>query len=105
MAGLKRRFIEVGDISYCYYEREAIVKETSTTMVNSHDPRKTILFIHGLTGNKTMWTLMVNHLPKEWRLILIDLPGHGETTFKPDGGYCGMGLAQKLKEVQCVAET
>ena len=42
---------------------------------------------------------MVKYLPKEWRLVLVDLPGHGETTFEPNAGYCATGLTAKLHEV------
>ena len=94
IAGLRRKYIEVNNITYCYQEREPLL----TT--DAQKETKTLLFLHGYTGTKIMWMNMVRHLPKEWRLILVDLPGHGESTFKQNENYNAFGFAEKLHEVR-----
>ena len=33
---------------------------------------------------------------------MLDLPGHGESSFTPDGNYSAFGLAQKLHALACM---
>lgn len=40
----------------------------------------TCVFLHGFGGDKDSWTSMVKHIG-DFHCILLDLPGHGETTF------------------------
>lgn len=98
IAGLSRKYKTINNITYCYYEREA-TPDSGPTDKNGH-PR-TFLFLHGYTGSKVMWMSMVRYLPKEWRLILVDLPGHGESSieFKEGEKYDGFGFADKIDDV------
>ena len=96
MAGLSRKFRIVGDIEYSYFERAGVVK------TDSNGRRKeptTLLFLHGFTANKTMWMFMAKYLPKEWRIVMLDMPGHGESSFKPKDDYSALGLAEKIHSV------
>lgn len=91
-AGLSRKFIEVGDINYCYFERLPSSQPTEgESPVN-------VLFVHGFSANKTMWIIMSKYLPKTWRLVMVDMPGHGESSFNPGGDYSSQGMAAKLDE-------
>ena len=56
--------------------------------------------MHGFSANKTMWMIMSRHLPKSWRLVMLDMPGHGESGFQPNGDYSAEGMTAKLDEVQ-----
>ncbi len=48
-----------------------------------------VLFIHGLTGNRTYWQKQVAALRDRFTVVTIDLRGHGESS-KPKTGY-GIG--------------
>ena len=39
-----------------------------------------ILFLHGFLGNKKVWTPFVNYFKRNYHVITIDLPGHGNTS-------------------------
>lgn len=39
-----------------------------------------VVFLHGFLGNSTIWNPFVEHLKKDYQVLTIDLPGHGETT-------------------------
>lgn len=90
---MTRKFIEVEGICYSYFERTPVGDSD-----NEGEP-VTVLFLHGFTANKTMWMLMSKYLPKEWRLIMLDLPGHGESSFKSGSNYSALGFAHKMNEV------
>ena len=40
---------------------------------------KTIIFLHGFTESMTIWDKFSRSLSKEFRVITIDLPGHGKS--------------------------
>lgn len=40
---------------------------------------KTIVFLHGFTGSTKTWHEVIANLPEDYRLISIDLIGHGKT--------------------------
>jgi abhydrolase domain-containing protein 6 len=40
---------------------------------------ETIVLIHGFTGNKDHWTRFVRYIPKDYRVIAFDMPGHGDS--------------------------
>lgn len=40
---------------------------------------RTIVMIHGFLGSKSLWEPLANRLKKRFRVICIDLPGHGNS--------------------------
>jgi len=45
---------------------------------------RVVVLLHGFLGNRTIWKSTIEDLSKSYRVIAIDLPGHGET---PCFGY------------------
>jgi pimeloyl-ACP methyl ester carboxylesterase len=45
---------------------------------------KTIIFVHGWTCNETSWSEQVPAFEKDYRVVTIDLPGHGNSEFPKD---------------------
>jgi pimeloyl-ACP methyl ester carboxylesterase len=39
-----------------------------------------VVLLHGFGADKDNWVRFVRHLPEEYRVIAIDLPGHGSST-------------------------
>ena len=91
VAGLYRKFLQLDNSSFCYYERPAPIPDQHKAT--------TVLLLHGFTVNKTMWMVVSKFLPKDWRIVVLDLPGHGESSFTSDGNYSAFGLARKLHDV------
>ncbi|MEN5060997.1 alpha/beta fold hydrolase [Luteimonas sp. TWI1416] len=58
--------------------------------------RPALLLLHGLTGDLTVWLPAARHLSSRFRLIVPDLPGHGESDFDPEADY---GIAAQSKRV------
>ncbi|MDT8272830.1 MAG: alpha/beta fold hydrolase [Desulfomonilia bacterium] len=48
---------------------------------------ETIVLLHGFGANKDNWVRFVRHIPKEYRIYALDLPGHGDSPFIEDKTY------------------
>jgi len=61
---------------------------------------KTMVFLHGLTGNTKRWTTYVNDLKNDNNLILIDLIGHGQSDFPDDlKDFSPQSQAEKIENL------
>jgi len=60
--------------------KPGIVQIQGQTMAYLERPGKgeTIVLIHGFTGNKDHWTRFVRYLPEDYRVLVFDMPGHGD---------------------------
>jgi pimeloyl-ACP methyl ester carboxylesterase len=58
-----------------------------------------LLLIHGTGGSRSHWRPVVDLLALERELVLVDLPGHGESASPPEGiPHTPIGYAQILAE-------
>src|ERR1700685_1241649 len=48
---------------------------------------KTVILVHGWTCDETVWNAQVPALLKEYRVITLDLPGHGRSGLPQDGKW------------------
>jgi pimeloyl-ACP methyl ester carboxylesterase len=55
-----------------------------------------VVLVHGYTDNARDWVPLVPYLPRRWRLILVDLRGHGRSG-KPECCYTRLDFAYDLK--------
>jgi pimeloyl-ACP methyl ester carboxylesterase len=46
---------------------------------------KTVILVHGWTCDETTWNAQVPELSKEYRVVTLDLPGHGQSGAPKDG--------------------
>ena len=60
-----------------------------------------VAFIHGFTSQKLGFVPIIRALPKSWRVIAFDLPGHGESGFREDVKYCADEIGDTIHEVWC----
>jgi abhydrolase domain-containing protein 6 len=70
---LTPRAVDVGNLTMTYLERPG-----------SGD---TLVLVHGFSGEKDNWTRFVRYLPKEYRVIAIDMPGHGDSDKPANATY------------------
>ncbi|RJQ54587.1 MAG: alpha/beta hydrolase [Nitrospiraceae bacterium] len=59
---------------------------------------KTLLFIHGWSCDTTFWKAQIDFFKKDYRVIAIDLPGHGKSS-KPEIPYTFDLFADAVREV------
>lgn len=71
--------------------------------VRGHGP-KTIVFVHGWTCDESSWVNQVPYFEKNYRVITLDLPGHGKSG-SPKNGPLTMDLfAQSIEAVRVEAK-
>lgn len=57
---------------------------------------ETIVFLHGFAANKDNWIRFVRHLLSSYRLLIFDLPGHGDSSFDPSLSYDAFSVATQM---------
>ena len=82
LSGLKARKVRVGGASFAYLERA--------------DHGETLVLLHGFGTNKDSWLRFVRHLPRQYRILVIDLPGHGDSHFDVESSYAAPALAEQI---------
>ncbi len=83
-AGFKQSLFE-GGISMerwrsSLVEKQIRVDDLNVSYLERAGSGETIVLLHGFSGNKDLWVRFARWLPREYRVIAIDLPGHGSTT-------------------------
>lgn len=74
-AGLQLSEVTLGDLSVAYLGNDADASA------------RTLLMVHGFGGNKDNWVRMAAYLPDEYRLLIPDLPGHGDSSVGSASDY------------------
>ena len=47
----------------------------------------TLVLLHGFASMKENWAFWMQQLPSHWHLLVPDLPGLGESQYRPDANY------------------
>ena len=64
---------------------------------------KTVILVHGWTCNETTWSEQVPVLSKKYRVLTLDLPGHGQTGAPADGKLSMDLFARAIEAVRAEA--
>lgn len=84
---LKTTSLTVGEITYL-------------DNINKTDKEKdTLILIHGLGADKDTWLQFAKYLTKHYRIIALDLPGHGHSIQDISINYSVMSQAQCIFEL------
>ncbi|MDT8906159.1 MULTISPECIES: alpha/beta fold hydrolase [Pseudomonas] len=59
----------------------------STLQGGPYEASASILMLHGYSADKNLWLRMARSFVNDYRVVIPDLAGHGETGFKAGGGY------------------
>lgn len=70
---LEYKTIYVDGERYSYLEREGF--------------GETIILLHGFAANKDSWIRFVRYLPETYRVIVLDMPGHGDNRLDMNRTY------------------
>ncbi|TVT36181.1 alpha/beta fold hydrolase [Marinobacter vinifirmus] len=58
--------------------------------------KPTLVLIHGFAAMKENWALWMQMLPADWHLLVPDVPGLGESQYRPDACYRYESQARRL---------
>lgn len=64
---------------------------------------KTVILVHGWTCDETTWTEQVPALAKQYRVVTLDLPGHGKSDSPKDGKFSMDLFARAVESVRAEA--
>lgn len=84
IGGLKPATVDVGD------------SRMMTWQGGPADATEAVVMIHGYSADKTVWMRFAPHFTDRYRVLVLDLPGHGETPFDPALRYDTMSQAQRV---------
>lgn len=84
VAGLKRATIDVGDSRMMSWQG------------GPANATETVVMLHGYSADKTVWMRFAPHFTDRYRVLVLDLPGHGETAFDPALRYDTLSQAQRV---------
>mgnify|MGYP001114695117 CR=1 FL=1 len=57
---------------------------------------ETVVLIHGFGADKYNWIRFINHIPKDYRVLAFDMPGHGDSGKPLDKTYTIDYMAESL---------
>lgn len=62
--------------------------------------QKTVVLVHGWTCDSTSWALQVPALARKYRVVTLDLPGHGRSELPRDGRFSMDLFARAVESVR-----
>lgn len=84
-AGLETKTLKVEDFTFSYSEGGA---KTAPT----------VLLVHGFSGSRDNWNRVARQLTKQYHVIAVDLPGHGDTITPASFEYTLANLSEALRK-------
>src|SRR5262245_29187977 len=83
----------------------SLVTAASVDGLNIHSStrgkgKSTIVFVHGWTCDATSWAAQVSALSGTYRVITLDLPGHGQSGSPRDGKFSMDLFARAVEAVR-----
>lgn len=85
--GLHKSVASAGDVSIMTYQGGPSL------------PKDTLVMIHGYSADKDVWVRFARHFTEDYRVVIIDLPGHGESPFDPGLKYDTTTQAERILKV------
>lgn len=70
--------LEFEDIDYGYAVKKTAGSPT-VAYIDAGSGDKTLILVHGLASNAGFWREVIPQLKKDFRLIVVDLPGYGKS--------------------------
>ncbi|SDW29220.1 alpha/beta fold hydrolase [Marinobacter mobilis] len=84
--GLEQDQVDIGEMSLTVFD-------------NKLEGRDTLILIHGYTANKNVWIRFARAFTDEYRVVIPDLAGHGDTGFSPDWDYSIAAQSERIAKL------
>lgn len=82
--GLRRAVVDVGDSQLMSYQGgPAHAKEA-------------VVLVHGFSADKVVWVRFAKHFTRRYRVLVLDLPGHGDTAYQPALNHSAASQAARV---------
>lgn len=90
LSGLENKKITVDEMTISYLERNPPSSSTES------EEQETVVILHGYTACKEAMASVAVALPRAWRLIIVDLPAHGESLHVSGADYKQEAFVDKI---------
>ncbi|MFD0738827.1 alpha/beta fold hydrolase [Lysobacter koreensis] len=87
VAGLEADEVQIGDHRWAYAHAD-----------DAPPGAPVVVMLHGFTGSKENWYPVAERLRSQYRLLVPDLPGWGESERQPDADYGYAAQAQRVAQ-------
>jgi pimeloyl-ACP methyl ester carboxylesterase len=78
-------------------EKKSVMVEGQTLYYLERDgDGEVMVFLHGFSADKENWLRFTRYIPESYRVIAVDLPGHGESSFDFEGPYDVYSMERRL---------
>ncbi len=57
---------------------------------------ETIVLLHGFSANKDNWIRFIRYIPEDYRVLAVDMPGHGDSTQNMAERYAVSDIVRRL---------
>ncbi len=81
---MEKKIVMVEGQTLCYLERDG--------------DGEVMVFLHGFSADKENWIRFTRYIPESYRVIAVDLPGHGESSLDFGGSYDACSMERRLAE-------
>jgi long-chain acyl-CoA synthetase len=103
LRGIKRATLQ---LDYDLYRTKVPIRSVSDASLSVIDiwpqaVERTIVFVHGYAGCAETWEYQINHFAREYRVVIPDLRGHGQS----DAPYTQYTMAEMVEDLHTIAET
>src|SRR5579864_966190 len=71
---------------------------------NQGSAKQAVILVHGWTCDETSWDAQVPVLSQKYRVITLDLPGHGQSDPPKDGKFSMVVFARAVEAVRAEAK-
>ncbi|MFO7558384.1 MAG: alpha/beta fold hydrolase [Desulfobacterales bacterium] len=79
------------------YKTVAVEGET-VSYLEREGEGETIVLLHGFTADKNNWLRFVRNLPEKYRVLALDMPGHGDNVQDMNRNYSPFSLSRGIAE-------
>ena len=76
--------------------QSVIVEGKSLSYLERKGDGETMVLLHGFGADKENWLRFTRYIPKSFRVIAFDLPGHGESSLDFEGPYDIFSMEKRL---------
>src|SRR4051794_37475197 len=81
----------------------AAVDGAKVHWISRGSAKQTVILVHGWTCDESSWDAQVPVLSQKYRVITLDLPGHGQSDPPKDGKFSMVGFARAVEAVRAEA--
>lgn len=82
--GLREKTVDIGELRMVTYQG------------GPADAKEAIVMLHGYSADRQVWPRFARHLLDNYRVIIPDLAGHGDTGFQTDWDYSAPAQAKRV---------